>query len=405
MGTIMPVRVGLYPTSQSRLQKANLSASPVEALKERAATTSAPTVQPALSTQIDRLIREKQPPANLGDEGAILAIVDDYQGSGIPAFAKKRSLLGRLMMESPTNGFVSHGHIVEAHARMSTPDINIYRVQVPYHTRLGQTFFDVRTALRGLKQDLDTGKPIDAVNLSFGLSIPLERIRKDLKIPELTAENLPLYRDTILKEMKNIKLDTLPELSGLGFLKRGQKTYLQDTIALLEQIAQKTPIYLSAGNDGINYVNLFSLAKGVTTVGATGTESGATEYSGKNGLVQKWAQATRRLLPIKTRDGQLAGFALTRDNHPKRFAYTTNRRVLIPADALKMRWWGRWWAGLKGAFVVNCALSGTSFAAPQVAARQAQRFHRLRQLLGMKQSQKQIRAALPKLEQTPPNRQ
>lgn len=396
MGTVTPVHVGLYSTLQSRLQKANLSASPLETMKKRATTTTPSTVQPSLSLPTDRLIRETQLPASPVDEGATLAIVDDYQGSGIPAFVKKLTLLGRLMMESSTNGFVSHGHIVEAHARLSNPDINIYRVQVPYQTRLGQTFYDVRTALRVLKKDLDTGKPIDAVNLSFGLSIPLERIRKDLKLPNLTAENLPLYRETILKEMKNIKLDKLPELSGLGFLKRGQKSYLQDTITLLEQIAQKTPIYLSAGNDGKDCLNLFSLAKGVTTVGATDTEPGVAEYSGKNGFVRKWAQATRRLLPIKTRDGKLAGFALTQDNHPKRFAYVSNRQVLIPLDALRMRWWGRWWAGLKGAFVVNYRLSGTSFAAPQVAARQAQHLHRLRHLLGRKQSQKRIGSALPK---------
>lgn len=159
---------------------------------------------------------------------------------------------------------------------------------------------------------------------------------------------------------------------------------------LLGEIAQKRAVYVSAGNTGKDNINILSLVPGVKTVGALNEKSGVTEYSGNNGLVSHWAQATKRFLPVKDKKDQLAGLTLNDMQNPQRVALNGSREVLIPLESVKMRPWGqgKWHSGLKNAGIMNQPLHGTSYTSPQVAAKKAEKIYQLRSFLGLGQPSK-----------------
>ncbi len=313
-----------------------------------------------------------------------LGIVDDFKTPTIPVFVKKPTLLSRLRLEHPLNGYATHGQVVEAHARMVDPTLTIHRVQVPYDYVKRQ--WDMRAALTETKRQLDNGKVMDAINLSFGVSIPIESLQQDLKLPALTANNIHQYRDTILENFHKVKINRAQELATLGLTGRKNRKYIKDCVDLLEAMAEKVPVFISSGNSGPNEINLMNLARGTVGVGATGARqesasseklkpvrftSGVAEYSAKNGLVTQWGQATKRFIPVKDEKGQLVGLTLHDVNSRRKVAYTREREVLIPLNALHFRKIGGWWEGLKDAGIRNHPLTGTSFASPQVAAKVA----------------------------------
>lgn len=318
---------------------------------------------------------QKPIPANpqAAPDGPILAIVDDHQKGRVPAFVKPKTLLNLLRLEAPINGYIPHGKVVEANAKLIAPNLRIHRVQVP-NNPFQNGGWNVKTALKQLKKDLDAGLEIDAVNMSFGTSIPIERLRQDLKLPELTAQNIHKYRTHILKNFDRIQFRSDLEIATLGLVDRGNvKRYVKETIDLVEQIAERKPVYLAAGNDGPNYVNLLSLAKGVITVGAVDAKDRATPYSGNNGLITKWAKVDKRFIPVyDTEKKQLAGLTLHEADSLKKRALLAEQEPLIPMDAVQMRVLGKWWHGLKDAGIRNDVITGTSYAAPQVAAKDLQ---------------------------------
>lgn len=232
MGILAPGTLGVESIGSSRLQKTPLKQSRISPLKVGAfkspARHSAKTLKIEAAQQTQKsdlfLTRHKQ-----AKQGPLLAIIDDYETGLKPAFVKKPTLTSRLLLEAPDNGLVSHGHIVEAHAKTANPNIQIYRIQTPHLYRkdllkLGQKYPDIPTALRKLKKELETNSSINAINLSFGLAIPIQRLQEDLGLPDLTAENIQRYRKTILKNFDKIQF-TPPVLGikGLNWPDGGNK--------------------------------------------------------------------------------------------------------------------------------------------------------------------------------------
>jgi hypothetical protein len=394
MGTFTMGTPGIYSMNASHLPKRSFKPSLTGALKADYAISV--TRQP-FPTAL-KIEAKKQPiradqflcSPTQKKSGPLLAIVDDFETGSIPAFVKKSTPMTRLLLEAPTNGLVSHGHIVEAHAKIANPDIQIYRVQTP-QTRnmalqaLGKTHSDIPAALRMLNKTLETDNSIDAINLSYGLAMPIKRFQEDLNLPGLNANNIHLYRDTILKNFDKLQFSPpVLGIKGLHWPDNGKKKYIQEAMQLLGEIAKKKTVYISAGNSGETNINILSLVKGVKTVGALNVESGVAKYSANNGFVRDWAKATQRFLPVKNQAGKLDGLTLNEVDKAPRVSLNSDD-ILFSMDNIQMRPWGKgkWHEGLKDAGILTHPLNGTSFAAPQVAAKKAQKIHWLRKALGL----------------------
>ena len=307
----------------------------------------------------------------------LLAIIDDFESPAEAALVKNPH---PLLREARTNGWVSHGDIVEAHAKMAQPGVQIIRVETPrirsldLHT-LGKHQADLPGALKMLQKRLETDTRIDAINISFGLSIPIQRLKTDLNLPDLKAHNIRKYREVILKNIDQIQFaPPILGIKGLSLKERHQKAYIREVMTLLEDIARKKPVYISAGNMGPEQINILSLVKGVKTVGAINDVRTVAPYSSNSSLVSHWAKANQRFAPIKDNNGILTGLTLMPGNGG-----------FIPRERLQMRHWvvGGWPTGLKGASINSKLLHGTSFASPQVAANQARQIFWLRKFLGI----------------------
>ncbi|WP_373532120.1 hypothetical protein [Vampirovibrio sp.] len=376
-----PVTLGKpFPNNRLKQKTAVQPANGPFYAKPAQASLKTGKAQASPKAETDRQAKPYPPKA-----GPLLAIIDDYQTGLIPAFVKKPTPSSKLLLEAPTNGLASHGHVVEAHAKITSPNIRIERIQAPLKKNWGKQETDIVEALQILNRRLETDKSIDAINLSFGLALPIERIQQDLNLPELNAQNIHRHRERILKEFDQIQFSPpLLGIKGLHLWGEGQKKYIQKAMALLSEIARKKPVFVSAGNAGKDNINVLSLVKGVHSVGAGGIKPGLADYSADNSLIRHWAKATKRFIPIKNEQGQLMGLTLDDINHPKKGSRNHGQEVLIPLNALKMRpcGQGKWVNGLERAGIMNSVLSGTSFTSSQVAAQKAQQIHRNRKLFG-----------------------
>ncbi len=318
--------------------------------------------------------------------GPKLAIIDDFKTPFDPAFVKQPN---RFLMETPGNGWVTHGDIVEAHAKKAQHGIQIVRLETPRVRSLnihsfGRYQADLPGALKIMKKRLETDRSIDAINISFGLPIPIKRLKKDLNLPDLNAQNIRKYRDVILENFDKIQFSRpLFGIKALSPTENHKRTYIREAMQLLEEIAKIKPVYLSAGNAGPDQFNILSLVKGVKSVGALNNDLSVASYSGNNGLVAYWAQVNQRFAPVTGKNGKLLGITLKEEpSEPINPGFIpTERLQMNPLGA------GKWFNGLTGATINPKTLHGTSYAAPQVAAQKAHQIFWLKKLMGLERHQ------------------
>src|SRR5699024_6942913 len=103
----------------------------------------------------------------------------------------------------------------------------------------------------------------------------------------------------------------------------------------LERLSAKgVKIYISAGNKGKNYLNLYTLADNVNVVGATNSYGTAkTKFSNNNSLVNRWFKGVFSVKKIKDKDGQ-TGFDINEDGKIDILAKDTTSRLKIAAESI-----------------------------------------------------------------------
>lgn len=245
----------------------------------------------------------------LNEEDGALAIVDDFRRKSASLFRQKHN------EERIPNCFVSHGDMVEAHARLVAPQLPIFNYQaVIINPEFRGHHMYVNRPLRELLDDITSDKRnIKAVCLSAANPVPIEQLREDLGLPQLTPENLMNYRDEIARNFDKLHLEKLPEckveMQELGISPERYRRYLRTTLHLLQEIGKHAPVYVGAGNNGPGWFNLLLLAKGTIGVGALTADGQPWAESGVAG-VQEWAEIGKIAFPQLCAKGKLKGMHL-----------------------------------------------------------------------------------------------
>ncbi len=297
----------------------------------------------------------------------VLAIADNFDDKDFPLLYLNRD------GEKKPAKLTSHGEMVAAYARMVVPDIEIARYPVK---RTAQGNLDLLPALQAIYADIRGGKPIDAINVSFAVSVPIQRLREDLLIPGLRAENVKDLRRFILARLHKLCIDRIENeevRKRFGNAWQSALGNLRTQLYVLQELGRKCPLFLSAGNDGPGYLNLLSLARNVITVGALRPDGTKAHYSNDNQLVSRWERVGYPLI-IRTAGKRVIGFDL---NVPGREA--RNRPLPLPVHNLRVidRTVRKHWGVLQQSDYELSLPYGTSLAAPQAAAKAAMSGKRL----------------------------
>lgn len=160
--------------------------------------------------------------------------------------------------------------------------------------------FNSTPSLNKLNQSINQGEKIDAVNISATIGVRIDDLAKVTGLP-LTRDNLKAYNNEVRNWFKETKIHDLQ--------------WPDKNLRSVENITQKgVPVFIAAGNDGPDYVNLYSFAKGVTIVGALKEDDKTkTPYSGDNSLVSGWARGDYPITQVKNQDGKI-GYDINADN-------------------------------------------------------------------------------------------
>lgn len=157
---------------------------------------------------------------------------------------------------------------------------------------------NVNTILKGLAVGHQEGDRLDAINMSFGAPIDVERTTFK-NFSEITG--IPVTTETLGKRRADLK-KKLTELAGLPekTATPRQRYYgaFKQPIETLETITrQKVPVYVAAGNSP-DEVNPYGLADGVTLVGATDRRGNPWKDTARNKLITRFAQGVYQAKPV-----------------------------------------------------------------------------------------------------------
>ena len=235
-----------------------------------------------------------------------LAIVDHY-------LAGINRVDGNLLVHS------SHAGLVKAHARHVYPEISILDYE---STILSENYCTPVNALANLLNDINHGVEVGAVNMSLGVEVHIDKIALELGLLKLKPKNVHEYRKTIKDSINQIDFSK-SKYSGtreMDSLLNGELAKeVIDTIRLIEEITKKgIPVFIAAGNEGPNSLNLLTLADGVTSVGALNKDGSKVRVndtyswgSADNSIVSQWETVFYKPRPIYKENGDFNGFSLS----------------------------------------------------------------------------------------------
>lgn len=181
---------------------------------------------------------------------------------------------------------------------------------------------------------------IDVVNISLGVEVKITDLAKATGFP-LTDKNLIDYKDKVRLWIKN---NNSPMLKNLN----------EELESIEKFTSREIPVYVGAGNQGKERVNLFSFAKGVATVGAL-KEDGVSkaDYTVDNSLVDKWETGDYQIKQLLNESREI-GYDFTGDNKIDLL------KKDIPSNKFSL---------MRYIFGTNYKLRGTSSSAPVAAGK------------------------------------
>lgn len=195
-----------------------------------------------------------------------------------------------------------------------------------------------------LDEILKSGEKYDAINFSCGLNMDFDTLSKAMGM-EITPKNIKNKTEEIKKFMIS--------LSSNSSINKDNRETIKEEIEIikdLETLASKgTKIYMSAGNDGNGKFNIFSLAKGVTTIGGLNEFGNPNQDYCNNSLVKRYAQGIFYPQLAKDENGKL-GIDFNDDSHPN---LVLAEKYQKDTSSIELREY----------------ISGTSFSAPTALAK------------------------------------
>lgn len=182
------------------------------------------------------------------------------------------------VVDSFDRGATSHGNLVSAVLRQQLPHAQI----IPFPVERKPGYLAIGEALQGVAQAVKGGLKLDALNLSMGTMRPLSDMRGDVLAGQHTVNSTPMAQ--LLAEAEHHPTDptSAQEQEPLSAVAGGLK-------ALQELVKKGIKVFIAAGNNGAENVNVFTLAPGVHSVGALTPQGTPWERSGKNSWVTGWA--------------------------------------------------------------------------------------------------------------------
>lgn len=225
---------------------------------------------------------------------------------------------------------LSHGEVVEKMLLSKHPDAKIIRYDVAGGKKeLDGDTKKIEDAFDDISKRIDSGEKIDGVNFSFADNKKISTISKCVKGQ--------ICNDNISEKESTVKSSIYSKLNSPS-----------EAIESIEKVTSKNvPVYMSAGNDGPEYYNMFGLAKGVTQVGALNAKGEKSRYSSNNSDVQKWAQGDFEVSFLKNDSGKIIGYDYTGDGKMDLSADQSSTKGLV-----------------ENMFGTDQDINGTSFASP-----------------------------------------
>lgn len=134
----------------------------------------------------------------------------------------------------------------------------------------------------------------DAANLSVGFSISFSELSERTGI-KITKENIALKVKEIKQFFRNNPKKYLTSCNGMD-LKMGNINEFYKGMDSLS--AKGTKFYVSAANEGPNYLNLVSLVDNAEVIGSVDS-MGVKSYSGRNSLVKRFCNDNVKITRVK----------------------------------------------------------------------------------------------------------
>lgn len=236
---------------------------------------------------------------------------------------------------------VAHGTIVGNFIKSGLPNANVSTVELPDYEAATLT-----SAFNGLAQRIDGGEKVDAVNFSAQTFSKIPDLAKVTGLA-LTKDNLAQNKDEIRNRLFTLAQN--PTAFGGDKALAEEFTQFVPVIQAMDKItARNVPLYVAAGNDGKDQINLFSLVNGAQVIGATDANGNKTDYTADNSLITQFTRGNTPVTPVKDAAETVIGAEFTGDG-----------KIDIAANQL---------SGKGQKFGADLEVSGTSFASPKALA-------------------------------------
>lgn len=232
----------------------------------------------------------------------------------------------------------SHGEVVNDFIRSQIPNANISNVEIPNYEPATLTGL-----FNSVSAQVDQGQRVDAVNFSQ------QTFNSIRELAQVTG--LPLNNDNLAQFKPQIKATLRQYAQNPAAAPAGAERFTQwlSTIDAMEGLASRgVPVYVAAGNDGPDQINMFALADGAVVVGARDANGNRTSYTADNSLVTRAAVGDNAITPLVNGQGAFVGVD-----------YTGDRIVNAGVSQLTTGGPPR---------DPNRQVTGTSFAAPKILA-------------------------------------
>lgn len=258
-----------------------------------------------------------------------VAIIDEFQTKTID-------------LDADGTPDISHGDLVEAYLKATNPNVKTEKFPITYQDPGKGTINkdDVFKAFDNISTKIQKGEKFDAVNFSVGSGLNINDLSKKIN-NKMTKDNIstfkPQIKDYVSKNLPNVNKD----------------------IAKIEKVTDKgVPVYIAAGNDKESHYNLYGLAKGTKSIGATDYTGKVANFSANNQDVSKYEKGTYVPRITSNNKGKITGVDINNDGKKDLPA-----KILSSANKPKNPSFGS--GGLKDISTIN----GTSFSTPVALAK------------------------------------
>lgn len=206
-------------------------------------------------------------------------------------------------LDGDGKGDMAHGNVVASMIKASFENSDVYTFDITQNSA-GTTNERLVASLESILDEIKSGScKYDALNMSLSSRITYSDLSKALG-KTITKDNVSKYASEIRNWLIN-------EGSKNGY------TTTAKVVQLLEQIeAAGCDIYIAAANvnDGTDdELNLYTLAKSTTSVGANSKSGGKASFSFDNTLIDKWALGEIEVKKVKDSNGNFKGYDLNGD--------------------------------------------------------------------------------------------